>query len=320
MKTMPSRVLITGAAGFIGSYIVDLLLGEGCDVIGIDNFVLGRRENLSEAFKNDRFELLDVDLADMAAAREALSKYSPESIDFVWHMAASSDISAGIADPDVDLQNTYMTTFNMLAFMHELAIPKLAFASSSAVYGDRGDILEEDSGPLFPISNYGAMKLASEASISAAVETFLERAWIFRFPNVIGRRSTHGVIYDFVNKLRSNSAELNVLGDGTQCKGYLHVSELLNAMIYVVDNAASRLNYFNIGNPDSGATVKFIAEEVVNAMASKAAIVYGHGNKGWVGDVPNVRYSIDKLQALGWKPTLSSEDAVRRAVVEQIAG
>lgn len=317
---MASRVLVTGAAGFIGSYIVDWLLQEECEVIGIDNFVLGRRDNLREALSNDSFELLEVDLADYASSHRALSDAARGQIDFVWHMAASSDISAGISDPTVDLRNTFMTSFNTLALMREFKIPLLAFASSSAVYGDRGDILTEDSGPLFPISNYGAMKLASEASISAAVETFLERAWIFRFPNVIGKRSTHGVIFDFINKLRADPSLLNVLGDGTQCKGYLHVGELLNAMFLIVEKADAKLNYFNIGINDDGATVKFIADTVVNAMAPEAEIKYGHGDKGWVGDVPHVRYSIAKLEALGWQPALSSEDAIRRAVTEQLEG
>ena len=196
----------------------------------------------------------------------------------------------------------------------------MAFASSSAGYRDLGDILREDSGPLFPISNYGAMKLASEAVISAAVETFLERAWIFRFPNVVGKRSTHGVIYDFINKLRSNASLLNVLGNGTQCKGYLHVAELLAAMVFIIDKAGDDLNYFNIGNNDDGATVKFIAETVVSTVAPDAQIEYGRGNKGWVGDVPNVRYSLEKLEALGWRPSISSQDAIRRAVSEQVEG
>ena len=316
---MASRVLVTGAAGFIGSYIVDWLLEQSQEVIGVDNFVLGRRENICEALANDNFRLLEVDLADCDSLLQAISPIAPKgSVDFVWHMAASSDISAGSIDPSVDLRNTYMTTFNTLALMRELEIPRLAFASSSAVYGDHGGILTEDSGPLFPISNYGAMKLASEASISAAVEGFLERAWIFRFPNVIGKKSTHGVIYDFIRKLRANASRLEVLGDGTQRKNYLHVSELLNAMLLIVGSADAKLNYFNIGNDDEGATVQFIANAVVNAISPGAVIKYGNSPKGWVGDVPHFRYSIEKLKRLGWQPTLSSEDAVKRAIAEQL--
>ena len=317
---MQSRVLVTGAAGFIGSYIVDWLLEQGCEVIGVDNFVLGRKENLHRALANDNFDLLAVDMADYDLSYQAITEAAKGRIDFVWHMAASSDISAGVADPAIDLRNTFMTTYNTIAIMRELAVPRLAFASSSAIYGDRGDTLTEDSGPLFPISNYGAMKLASEGIISAAVEGFLDRAWIFRFPNVVGKRSTHGVIYDFINKLRGDTSLLKVLGDGTQCKGYLHVSDLLSAMNYIVDKASDKLNYFNIGNNDDGATVEFIARTVVNSMAPGANIKYGRGNKGWVGDVPHVKYSIEKLETLGWKPELSSEGAIQRAVTEQIEG
>jgi len=162
------------------------------------------------------------------------------------------------------------------------------------------------------------MKLASEASISAAVESFLERAWIFRFPNVVGKRSTHGVIYDLIGKLRANASRLDVLGDGTQCKIYLHVTELLNAMFFIVDNADVKLNYFNVGNDDEGATVQFIAKTVVDAAAPGAEIKYGNSPKGWVGDVPHFKYSVEKLRRLGWQPTLSSEDAVKRAVTEQL--
>jgi len=316
---MTQRVLVTGAAGFIGSYIVDWLLENGCEVIGIDNFTLGSKDNIQDAIANSRFQLLEVDLADYDASHAALTKVSGhESIDFVWHMAANSDISAGIADPSVDLNNTFMTTHNILILMKELQIPRLAFASSSAIYGDHGGVLTEDTGPLFPISNYGAMKLASEAAISAAIESFLERAWVFRFPNVIGKRSTHGVIYDFIRKLRANAAYLDVLGDGNQCKSYIHVTELLNAMLFIVDNAQDKLNYFNIGNPDAGATVRFIANTVVEAVAPNAEIRYGSSPKGWVGDVPRFNYSLDKLKTLGWQPKILSEDAVRKAVSEQM--
>jgi UDP-glucose 4-epimerase len=163
------------------------------------------------------------------------------------------------------------------------------------------------------------MKLASEASISAAVESYLEQAWIFRFPNVVGSRATHGIIYDLLGKLATDPPALEVLGDGTQQKPYLHVSELIDAMCFIVQHASERLNYFHIGAEDEGATVEYIAETVLRHAAPQKTIRYTGGNRGWVGDVPRFRYSIEKLATLGWKPQLCSREAVNRAVGELYA-
>src|SRR5919106_528283 len=310
---MMSPAIVTGAAGFIGSYIFDRLLLHGLHVIGIDNFVRGTKDNLKEAFGHQNFKMLEVDLAHFDATFTALRDViSPGSVEIVWHMAANSDIRAGVADPRVDLNATFMTTFNTLAIMRVFEIGKIAFASSSAVYGEHAGILTEETGPLLPISNYGAMKLASEALVSAAMESFLERAWLFRFPNVIGKRSTHGVIYDFIKKLQANPERLEILGDGNQQKEYLHVSDLLDAMFFIIENATEKLNVFNIGANDQGATVRFIADTVIAAMAPGARKSYTGGRKGWVGDVPHFNYSIEKLQRLGWPPRLTSEQAVIR--------
>ena len=234
----------------------------------------------------------------------------------VWHMVANSDIGAGVADANVDLRDTFQTTFNTLQVMREQKILRLAFASTSAVYGVHDTVLTENIGPLFPISNYGAMKLASEALISAAVESYLERAWIFRFPNVIGSRATHGIIFDLLTKLSKNPPDLEVLGDGTQQKPYLHVSELIDAMLLVVAQANDALNWFNIGPPDEGATVRQIAEAVLREAAPSLPIRFTGGNRGWVGDVPRFRYSIDKIKQLGWSPKRTSAQAVEQAVSE----
>jgi UDP-glucose 4-epimerase len=160
------------------------------------------------------------------------------------------------------------------------------------------------------------MKLASEGLISAAVETFLETAWIFRFPNVIGDRATHGVIYDLLHKLRRSRSELEVLGNGSQQKPYLHVSELVEAMIFIVGHSSDRLNCYNVSGVDAGATVRFIAETVISVDSPGTPIRYTGGDKGWVGDVPNYQYSTEKLQRLGWRPSMTSEQAVERAVRE----
>ncbi|MBI3417558.1 MAG: NAD-dependent epimerase/dehydratase family protein [Verrucomicrobia bacterium] len=311
--------LVTGAAGFIGSHLVDHLLALGHRVVGIDNLLLGKRTNLAQALRRPDFIFLEQDVNDFDGCRQKLRELvTDKPIDTVWHLAANSDIRAGTADPEVDLRHTFLTTFNVLKLMQPFGCRKLAFASSSAIYGPHPGDLTEDAGPLQPISNYGAMKLASEGVISAALETFLERAWIFRFPNVVGSRATHGVIYDFLKKLQTNAGELEVLGDGRQEKPYLHVSELIEAMIFIVQNVKEKLNPFNIGADGSATTVRYIAEAVLRATLPHARIRYTGGAQGWPGDVPKFSYSIEKLRRLGWTPKLTSDQAVDRAIAELV--
>jgi UDP-glucose 4-epimerase len=234
----------------------------------------------------------------------------------VWHLAANSDIPAGVADPNVDLRDTFLTTYNVLNFMRRCKIEGIAFASTSAVYGEHKERLVETLGPLLPISNYGAMKLASEGAISAAVESVLKRACIFRFPNVVGSRGTHGVIYDLICKLMGRPNTLEVLGDGRQRKPYLHVSELVDAMLFIWDNAREKVALYNIGPEDDGAEVSYIAQTVVEVSGRNTPLHFTGGDRGWVGDVPRFRYSVEKLARLGWRPKMKSADAVRRAAGE----
>jgi UDP-glucose 4-epimerase len=312
-----TKCLVTGAAGFIGSHLVDRLLERGATVVGFDNLKLGRRANLEQALATPRFKFFEADVNDLSACRTLVSAEAKSGAFAVaWHLAANSDIRAGVADPDVDLHDTFLTTHNLLKLMREFGIPQIAFASSSAIYGVQPCLLREEIGPLFPISNYGAMKLAAEAAISAALESFLQRVWIFRFPNVVGSRATHGAIYDFVQKLKQNPAELEVLGDGTQEKPYFHVADLVDAMLFITDRATDPLNFFNIGTADTATTVRYLAEAVVQRMAPRARIRYTGGRRGWVGDVPKFNYSIEKLKKLGWTPRRTSNQAVDRAVEE----
>lgn len=316
----PQKFLVTGAAGFIGSHLVDALLARGATVVGIDNLKLGKRENLAAALKNPRCRFFQADINDLSATGKIIAEETAAApFDAVWHLAANSDIRAGVADPDVDFRDTFLTTHSVLKLAREHKIPRLAFASTSAIYGDLKRKLTEDIGPLFPISNYGAMKLASEAAISAATESFLERAWIFRFPNVVGSRATHGAIFDFVHKLLKNPAELEVLGDGTQEKPYFHVADLIDAMLFITGNAPDKLNFYNIGTSDSVTNVRYLAETTIRFAAPGAKIRFTGGNRGWVGDVPKVDYSVEKLQKLGWSPRLTSNAAVDRAVAEIVA-
>lgn len=316
----PQKFLVTGAAGFIGSHLVDALLARGAAVVGIDNLKLGRRENLAAALKNPRCRFFQADLNDLAACGKIIAAESAAApFAAVWHLAANSDIRAGVADPDVDFCDTFLTTHSVLKLARAHQIPRLAFASTSAIYGDLKRKLTEDIGPLFPISNYGAMKLASEAAISAATESFLDRAWIFRFPNVVGSRATHGAIFDFAHKLRNNPAELEVLGDGTQAKPYFHVADLIDAMLFITERAPDKLNCYNIGTSDSVTNVRHLAETTVRLAAPGAKIRFTGGPRGWVGDVPQVDYSVEKLRQLGWAPRRTSNEAVERAAAEIVA-
>lgn len=318
IKSNPLSI-IAGGAGFIGANLCERLLEEGRSVVVIDNLLRGSLDYLRAAAATSRMHFIEADLAQRASAEAAFAQAATlGTIDEVWHLAANSDIPAGVADADVDLKDTFLTTVEILRCMKANNIGKLYFASSSAIYGDLGDqALHEDIGPLLPISNYGAMKLASEALISAAAESHLERACLFRFPNVVGVPATHGVILDFVRKIKNTGNSLEVLGNGTQRKAYLHVSDLVAAMLLVrsCTNIPKTLP-INVGPVDEGVYVRWIAEQVVKRVAPAATINFGQGNRGWVGDVPKFHYTTDKIQALGWKPLLGSDAAVLRAIDE----
>lgn len=315
--------IVAGGAGFVGCNLLPLLAKEDRHLVVLDNLCRGREEYLDVARSAapGRVHFIHVDLSDRVAALEAFeAAFKLGSVDEVWHLAANSDIPAGVMDANVDLCDTFMTTFSLLEAMKAHKVPALHFASSSAIYGDLGGMpLHEAIGPLLPISNYGAMKLASEALISAAAESYLGRANLFRFPNVVGTPATHGVILDFINKLKVDASRLDVLGDGTQQKAYLHVSDLVDAMMHIRGAAhLPKIFPVNIGPVDEGVTVRFIAESVTERVSPQAGIHFGVGNKGWVGDVPKFQYSVERLREAGWSPSRNSADAVSHAI-DQIA-
>ncbi|MCA3565000.1 MAG: NAD-dependent epimerase/dehydratase family protein [Methylocystis sp.] len=308
--------IVTGGAGFIGSHLVEAIISRGHYVIAADNLSRGKAAYLETSLAEGRCSFIEVDCADADAFLDEVSiALAGRSAAAIWHLAANSDIPAGVADPSIDLRDTFMTTFSSLLVMKALAVPDFHFASSSAIYGDFGDTqIREDSAPYKPISNYGAMKLASEAQICAAIEAFGHKASIFRFPNVVGAPATHGVIFDFINKLRDDPTRLSVLGDGTQQKSYMHVNDLIQAMLFIADHSPEKVGIYNVGNSDDGVTVRFIAECVRDRVAPEAVIDYGIGNRGWIGDVPRFKYATDRLSALGWKPSRDSRAAICEAV------
>ncbi|HEY0758054.1 MAG TPA: NAD-dependent epimerase/dehydratase family protein [Acidisarcina sp.] len=317
---MPA-VLVTGAAGFLGSHLVDALLAQGDRVIGVDNFLRGTRANLAEAFARGGFELLTADLADTESCNRVVRNLEAAEVQQVWHLAANSDIPAGVDDLNVDLRDTFLSTVGSLRIAKQLGIKHFFFTSTSAVYGEREGLLTEDSGPMQPISNYGAMKLASEAAISAAAEAYLETARVFRLPNVVGARSTHGLIHDMRGKLAASPDRLQVLGDGTQRKQYLHAGELIEAVLWVAEHASGQYEVYNVGpSNDPGITVRRIIEIILETSGSSATAVYTGGDRGWVGDVPRFFYSVEKLAASGWRARGSSESAIRQACFELLGG
>ncbi|MFN9481053.1 MAG: NAD-dependent epimerase/dehydratase family protein [Betaproteobacteria bacterium] len=313
------NVLVTGGAGFVAATLLSRLLERGATVVALDNLCRGSLANIRSLLETPRLRFVRVSLEDHASFRRAVAE-TGLSFDALWHLAANSDIPAGVADPRIDLRDTFLTTFNALRVARELGIARFSFASSSAIYGDLGEReITENVGPILPISNYGAMKLASEGQLSAAVESFLPQALLFRFPNVVGTPATHGVILDFVRKLKAKPDVLEVLGDGTQRKSYLHVRDLVDAMLYLAARHERGLDVFNIGPADDGIEVRDIAALVVQAVSPRARVHFGTGNKGWVGDVPRFRYSVARLAAAGWRPTLDSRAAVALAVTEVAA-
>lgn len=304
------RILITGGAGFIGSHLDDALIARGHQLTIVDNLVLGRKENIEHLFGSPNFRFIEADLLDMPKMREI---FTEGKFDMVYHLAANSDIQKGGKDPMVDYNLTFNTTFNVLQLLKEFEIKKFFFASTSAIYGETYDVLNEDYGPLKPVSNYGAGKLASEAFISAFSSTYGIQTWITRFPNVVGERFTHGVIYDFIKKLRNNYEELEVLGNGEQCKPYVYVKDLVEAILYVIDHANEKYNVYMIGS-DSRTKVKEIAAMVIEEMGLNATIRYTGGDRGWVGDVPEFRYDLTKINKLGWTAPHNSNESVRLAI------
>jgi UDP-glucose 4-epimerase len=304
------KILITGGAGFIGSHLCDELILKNYSVTVIDNLILGSLNNIKHLLDNPNFNFYEEDILKLSSLELIFKNHN---FDMVYHLAANSDIQKGSNDPDVDYSLTFKTTYNILICMKKYNVNKLFFSSTSAIYGESTDLLHENYGPLIPVSNYGASKLASEAFISAFSSTYKIKTWIARFPNVVGERFTHGVIYDFVKRLRENSNELVVLGNGEQVKPYLYVKDLGDGIIYICNNSNEMFNIYNLG-VDSRTKVKEIARMVIEEMDLKAKITYTGGDRGWVGDVPEFQYDLRKINSLGWSASRTSNEAVNIAI------
>ncbi|MFC2171637.1 NAD-dependent epimerase/dehydratase family protein [Acidobacteriota bacterium] len=305
------HVLVTGGAGFIGSHLCDLLLEQGYRVTALDDLSLGRIEFLERALTSEDFRFHRMDILERDRLK---SLFAQGRFDAVFHLVANSDIQQGVLDPERDLNLTFLSSFRVLEAMCLHGPKKVLFASSSAVYGETDDSISDEHGPFKPISFYGAAKLAAEAYLSAHAHNHKVQAWIFRFPNVVGERATHGILYDFIRKLSANPAKLEILGDGKQSKPYVYVLDLIKIMMAAWTKMTGALNYLNIG-PDDNLSVNRVADIVCEEMClTDVQFSYSGGNRGWKGDVARYIYDTTRMKKLGFQITKSSEESVRQAV------
>ena len=317
MRFKPSRILVTGGAGFIGSHLVDRLMMGGQNVTVFDNLSNGSLENLDRWLENEHFRFIKGDLKKPGDVGEAV-----KGIELVFHLAANPEVRVGETDPFIHFKENLAATFNLLEAMRKNSSAKIfVFFSTSTVYGEAAILpTPEDYGPSIPISTYGASKLGCEALASSYAHTFGLRTLILRVANVVGPRSNHGVIVDFINKLETDPKRLEVLGDGTQKKSYLHIEDFIDATLHVTRrflDDEKKADVYNVGSVDQ-VEVKKIAEVVAEEMGLRDVnfVFTGgiDGGRGWLGDVKIILLSIDKLMKIGWKPKYTSEQAVGLAV------
>ena len=306
--------LVTGGAGFIGSHLVDSLVSMGNSVRVLDNFSSGKEEFLEHHKDNEKVEIIRADLLDLESVKVAM-----KGIETVHHLAANPDIRLGTEVTDTDLKQGTIATYNVLEAMRHNGVKRISFSSSSAVYGEANVMpTPETYGPILPISLYGASKLASEALISSWCGTFGGEAWIHRFANIVGTRGTHGVIFDFIHKLKNNPNRLEVLGNGLQEKSYMSAEDCVKAMVHLIQHDSGNVSLYNLGTGDT-CSVRRIAEIVVEESGlQNVSIEYTGGDRGWAGDVPKTSLDAERLFSTGFEPTMHSEDAIRYTAKELI--
>lgn len=302
------KIIVTGGAGFIGSHLVDRLLKDGNEVIVIDNLSSGKMEFIKHNMKNPRFCLVKVDLLGN------VDEYF-KSVDEVWHLAANPDVRT--IDANVHVKQNILSTKNVLEAMRKNNVKRIFFTSSSTVYGEAissGKMVPTGEGHITePISLYGAAKLSSESIIRAYCNCFEMNSWIFRFANVIGPRSTHGVIFDFIKKLKENPSCLEILGNGKQKKSYVYIEDCIEAMLTARKKSNEIINIFNIGS-DDWIEVLEIAKILTEKMKLKPKFNFTGGDRGWKGDVPLMILEIEKIKKTGWVPKYNSSDSVIKTI------
>jgi UDP-glucose 4-epimerase len=303
------RAFVTGAAGFIGSNLVDRLLQEGHSVVGFDNFSTGRIEFLKSALESDSFRLERGDVLDLDRLIEVM-----RGCDFVFHLAANADVRFGLDHPRKDLEQNTIATWNVLEAMRVAGIRRIAFSSTGSVYGESRIFPTPEDAP-FPTqtSLYAASKLAAEGLISSYCEGFGMQSYIFRFVSILGERYTHGHVFDFYQQLSEHPEHLDVLGDGRQKKSYLYVQDCLTAITIAIRQATEPVNIFNLGQ-DEFCEVNDSIGWISRHLGVQPELRYAGGDRGWVGDNPFIFLDCSRIRALGWKPEVRIHEGVLRTL------
>jgi UDP-glucose 4-epimerase len=300
MELTGKRVVVTGGAGLVGSHLAKRLAPDN-DVVVADDLSKGTRERIP-----DGVAFVDADMTDPDDVADAVTA----DVDIVFHLAAYTDTN--YAEPRTLFEENTEMTYNVLERMDAVGVDHVAFTSSSTVYGEAPMPTPEDYAPLEPISVYGASKLADEGLVSTYGHSYGMTAYVFRFANIVGPNQRGNVIPDFIEKLLDDPHELEILGDGRQEKSYLYVEDCVDAICHVVEHAARPVNIYNLGTRTTTSVTR-IADIVADVMGLDPDYAYTGGDRGWTGDVPRMRLSIQKLSALGWEPSIESDDAVRQA-------
>lgn len=304
------RFFLAGGAGFIGSHFTDrLLCDRGVEAVTLfDNFSSGREWHYAHHEHDPRLRVICSDVKDLAALERTMSGH-----DVVIHLASNPDIARAATEPDIDFREGTFLTQQILEAMRRAGVPRLLYASGSGVYGDLGNYeAEEDYGPLVPVSTYGASKLAGEALIASYCGMFGITACAFRFGNVVGARQTHGVGFDFVRRLHGQPDRLRILGDGSQSKSYIHVEDVVEAVLVAHRLTPANFQVYNVATGDyiTVTEIARLAIQVMGLTEENVRIEYTGGDRGWKGDVPIVRLNTDRVRSLGWVCRRTSRQAL----------
>jgi UDP-glucose 4-epimerase len=312
------RYFIVGGAGFIGSHFTDRLLGDVSvkAVTLFDNFSSGREWHFEQHLGDSRFAVARGDVKDLDALTKAMGGH-----DTVIHLASNPDIARAATEPDIDFREGTQLSNNVVEAMRRSGTLNILYASGSGIYGDLGELeISEDHGPIVPVSTYGASKLAGEALISSYCHMFEFTGRVFRFGNVVGPRQTHGVGFDFLRQLLKNPEKLRILGDGTQSKSYIHVGDVISAVLMAAERAPQRFAAYNVATGDyiTVTEIARLAAECAGLDPDRVELEYTGGNRGWKGDVPIVRLNTDRIRSIGWTCGLNTKEALRQSMLAML--